>query len=98
MTCFDDAKLCKLVNSCILHILGENGKHTAGCNHGLACFENTSGPHADRVKNDFIKIFEEDFNLCIICKTKIKVDNVLDAILNVITSKYQPYHKPDNSF
>ena len=94
---FDGAELCKLVSSYILQILGEKyGKHRIDCDHGLTCFENTSGPQADRIRKDFINIFEEYLNLSIICK--IKADNFLDVTISVITGKYQSYHKPDNSF
>ena len=82
----------------VLHILGEKyGKHRIGLyrNDGLACFGYTSGPQADRIRKDFIKIFKEDFNLSITCETncQLKAVNFLDVTLNLTTGKYQPYKK-----
>ena len=75
------------------------GKHRIGLyrDDGLACFGYTSGPQADRIRKDFIKIFNEDFNLAITCETNLKAVNFLDVTLNLTTSKYQPYNKPDNN-
>ena len=97
---FDGAELCKLVGLYILHILGEKyGKHRIGLyrDDGLACFGYTSGPQADRIRKDFIKIFKEDFDLSITCETNLKAVNFLDETLNLTTGKYQPYNKPDNN-
>ena len=61
MGSFDGAELCKLVGLYILHILGEKyGKHGIGLYHddGLACFGYISGPQAERIRKDFIKIFK----------------------------------------
>ena len=100
MGSFDGTELCELVGLYILHILGEKyGKHRIGLyrDDGLACFGYTSGPQADRIRKDFIKIFKEDFDLSITCETNLKVVNVLDVTLNLTTGKYQPYNKPDNN-
>ena len=74
-------------------------KHRIGLYHddGLACFGYTSGPQADRIRKEFIKIFKEDFNLTITCETNLKAVNFLDVTLNLTTGKYQPYNKPDNN-
>ena len=100
MRSFDNAELCELVGLYILHILGAKyGKHRIGLyrDDGLACFGYTSGPQADRIRKDFIKIFKEDFNLSITCETNLKAVNFLDVTLNLTTSKYQPYNKPYNN-
>ena len=75
MGSFGGAELCELVGLYILHILGEKyGKHRIGLyrDDGLACFGYTSGPQADRIRKDFIKIFREDFDLSITCETKFE--------------------------
>ena len=64
---------------------------------GLAYFGYTSGPQADRIRKDFIKIFKKDFDLSITCETNLKAVNFLDVNLNLTTGKYQPYNKPDNN-
>ena len=100
MGSFDGVELCELVGLYILHILGAKyGKHRIGLyrDDGLACFGYTSGPQADRIRKDFIKIFKEDFNLSITCETNLKAVNFLDVTLNLTTGKYQPYNKPDNN-
>ena len=66
MGSFDGAELCELVGLYILYILDEKyGKSRIGLyrNDGLACFGYTSGPQADRIRKDFIKIFKEDLIL-----------------------------------
>ena len=57
---------------------------------GLACSGYTSGPQADRIRQDFIKIFKEDFDLSITSETNLKAVNFLDVTLNPTTGKYQP--------
>ena len=97
---FNGAELCELVGLYILHILGEKyGKHRIGLyrDDRLACFRYTSGPQADRIKKDFIKIFKVYFDLSITCKTNFKAVNFLYLTLNLTTGKYQPYNKPDNN-
>ena len=72
----------------ILHILSEKyGKHRIGLyrDDGLGCFRYTSGPQADRTRKGFIKIFKEDFDLTITCKTNLKAVNFLDDTLNCST-------------
>ena len=84
----------------ILIILGEKYKKyriRLYRDDGLVCFGYTSGPQADRIKKYFIKIFKEDFDLSITCKTNFKSVNFLDVILNLTNDKYQPYNKPDNN-
>ena len=59
---FDGTELCEQVALCTLHILGEkHEKHRIGlyCNDGLACFECTSGPQADRIRKDFIRFLRK---------------------------------------
>ena len=100
MGSFGGAELCGLVGLYILHILGDNyGKHTTGLYHGdgLACFGYTSGPHADRIKKDFIKTFKEGFDLSITCETNFEAVSFLNVSLNMTSGKYQPYNKPDNN-
>ena len=100
MGSFDGAELCELVDLYILYILGEKyGKHRIDLyrDDGLACFEHTSRPQADRIRKNFIRIFKEDFGLSITCESNLKAVNFLDVTLNLTTGKYQPYNKPDNN-
>ena len=91
MGSFDDTELYELVALYIIYILRkEYGKHRVGLYHddGLACFGYISRSPADRIRKDFVKIFKEDFDLSITCKTNLKVVNFLDLTLN---GKYQPF-------
>ena len=84
----------------ILHILGEKyGKLGLGLYQDdvLTCFGYTSGPQADRIRRDFIKIFKKDFDFSITCKRNLEPVNFLDVTINLTTGKYQPYIKPDNN-
>ena len=83
-----------------IYVFGEKyGKHRISLyrDDGLACFRYTSGPQADRIRKDFIKIFKENFDLSITCEANLKAVNFLDVTLNLTTGKYQPYNKPDNN-
>ena len=80
--------------------MGETyGKQRIGLHHydGLACFEYTNGPQADRIRKKFIKTFKEHFDLSITCETDSKFVNFLDVTLNLTTGKCQPYNKPCNN-
>ena len=63
---------------------------------GLACVENVSGPQAEKIRKDVIKIFKQEFDLNITSETNLKIVNFLDITLNLSTEKYQPYNKLDN--
>ena len=61
MGSFDGAEICELVGVYILNLLGEKyGKDRVGLyrDDGLACFENVSGPQAEKIRKDVIKIFK----------------------------------------
>ena len=61
----------------------------------LACFGYTSGPQADRIRKDFIKIFKGKFDFIINCEANLKA--VPDVTLNLTTDKCQPCNKADNN-
>ena len=72
----------------ILLTLGDKyGKHRIHlyCDDGLACFGYTSESEADRIRKVFIKIFKEDFDPSINCKTNSKAADFLDVTLNLTT-------------
>ena len=99
MGSFDGAEICELVGVYILIVLGEKyGKERVGLyrDHGLAYFENISGPQAEKIRKDVIKIFKEEFNHNITSETNLKILNFLDVTLSLSTGQYQPYNKPDN--
>ena len=75
------------------------GKNTLGLyqDDELACFEYIRGPQVERIRKAFIKIFKEDYNLSITCKTHLKAANFLYINLNLAIGRYQAYNKPDHS-
>ena len=90
MGSLDVAEICELIGLYILYILSTKyGRYHNGIyrNDGLACFENVSGPKADRSRKDFINIFRKEFQLSIVCETNLKIVNFLDVTLNLTTSK-----------
>ena len=90
-------EVCELVGLYILHILSTKyGKSLNGIyrDDGLACFDNVSGPQADRIRKDFTYIFRKEFQLSIVCGTNLKIVNFLDVTLDLTTGKYRPYIKP----
>ena len=89
--------LDELVGFYILYILSTKyGKNLNRLyrHDGLACFENISGPQADRIRKDFINIFRKEFQLKIVCESNLKIVNILDVTLYLTTGKYKPYNKP----
>ena len=78
MGSFDDAEICELVGVYILDVLGEKyRKERVGLyrDDGLAYFENISGPQAEKIRKDVIKIFKQEFDLNITSETNLKIAN-----------------------
>ena len=83
----------------LTNVLGERyGKERVGLyrDYGLACFKNVSGPVAEEIRKDVIKISKQVFDLSSTSETNLKIVIFLDVTLNLSTGKYQPYNKPDN--
>ena len=80
--------------------MGEKyGKHRIGlyCDDGLTCLGYNSGPQADKLTKDFVKVSKGDFDLSVTSETKMKALDFLDVTLNPTIGKYQPQNKPDNN-
>ena len=97
---FDGAEICELVGVYILNVIGKKyGKERVGLygeDDSLACSENVSGPQAESIRKDVIKICKQEFDFNITSETNFKIVNFLDVALNLSTGKYQPYSKTDN--
>ena len=91
---FDGAEICELVGVYILNVIGKKyGKERVGLygeDDSLACSENVSGPQAESIRKDLIKIFKQEFDFIITSETNFKIVNFLDVALNLSTGKYQP--------
>ena len=60
---------------------------------GLAIFRNVSGPHCEKIKKEFQKLFRQH-GLKLIIKCNLKIVDFLDVTVNLTDSTYKPYHKP----
>ena len=99
MGSFAGAVICEFVGLYVLYTsFTKYGRNLLGIyrDDGLACFENVSGPQADRNGKDFIDIFRKEFQLSIVCETNVKIVNFLDVTLDWRTGKYKPYNNSGN--
>ena len=91
---FDGAEICELVGVYILNVIGKKyGKERVGLygeDDSLSCSENVSGPQAESIRKDVIKICKQEFDFNITSETNFKIVNFLDVALNLSTGKYQP--------
>ena len=98
MGSFDGAEVCELVGLYILDKLGEKyGREKCGLyrDDGLGCFRG-SGPKSERIKKDFIEIFDTEIELKITIETNLKVVNFLDVTFDLKKGTFKPYSKPNN--
>ena len=99
MGCFDGAEICELTGSYLLYQLTNIiDKNSVGLyrDDGLGVLKNLSGPETERKKKAIVKLFK-DCGLRITIQANLRIVNFLDVELNLDTSTYQPYRKPDNN-
>ena len=98
MGAFDGAEVCELVGIFLLSQLTSTyEKKDIGLyrDDGLAVFENTSGPQAEKIKKRIQKVFKDNgLDITITCNMKI-VD-YLDVTMNLNDGSYRPYRKPND--
>ena len=98
MGAYNGAEVCELVVSFLLYALSLKyneaniGLYRDG---GLAVFRNVSGPHCEKIKKEFQKLFQQH-GLKLIIKRNLKIVDFLDVTLNLTDSTYKPYHKPND--
>ena len=69
MRSYDGAEICELDGLYILSILGKvYGIEKVGLyqDYGLVCLHNISGPASDKIQEDIIRTFWENFSLKVI--------------------------------
>ena len=98
MGAYDGAEVSETVGSFLLHTLSlKYNKTNIGLyrDDGLAVFRNVSGPHCEKIKKDFQKLFQQH-GLKLIIKCNLKIVDFLDVTLNLtnLTLQTLPYHKP----
>ena len=62
---------------------------------GLAIFKNINGHRADKIRKEFHQLFEEN-GLSLEIEFNLKTINYLDITLDLSTSTYKPYRKPND--
>ena len=95
MGAYAGAEVCELVGSFLLDALSlKYNKTNIGLyrDDGLAVFRNVSGPHFEKIKKEFQKLFRQH-GLRLIIKCNLKIVDFLDLTLNLTDSTFKPYHK-----
>ena len=98
MGTYDGAELCELTSLYILNILsGEFGKEKIELygDDGLSCFQNMTGPQAERIKKKVCEIFQS-CALKITIETNLQITDFHDVTFNLKNQKYHPFKKPNN--
>ena len=88
MDAYDGAEVCEIVGSFLLYAfsLKYNKTNIDLCRDvGLAVFRNVSGPHCEKIKKDFQKLFQKH-GLKLIIKCNLKIVEFLDVTLNLTDS------------
>ena len=93
MGSYDGAELCELTGLYILSVLSsEFGKEKIGLyrDDGLSCFQNMTGPQAERVKKKICEVFQS-CGLKITIETNLQIKDFPDVTLNLKKGKYYPF-------
>ena len=99
MGSFDGAEVCELVGLFLLHQVETKfpeidfGLYR---DDGLGCYKRMTGPRAERIKKDMIKLFKDnDLSITIVMNTTVA--NFLDATMDLASGKHSPYRKPNDT-
>ena len=96
MGSFDGAEVCEMVGLFLLHQLAKLvGKSDIGLyrDDGLAILD-ASGPDLERLKKKIIKLFQSHGSKIILSTNLVQTD-FLDVTLDLMSTKYWPYRKPN---
>ena len=96
MGTYDGVEVCELVGSFLLYTLSlKYNKTSIGLyrDDGWQFLENVSGPHCEKIKKEFQKLFRQH-GLKLIIKCNLKIVDFLNVTLNLTDSTCKPYHKP----
>ena len=99
MGSYDGAEVCELVGLYILFKLRRIcDRENIGLyrDDGLAVFKDKSGPELERIKKEIVKSFKE-LGLRIVIHMNLKIVNFLDITLDLTSSTYSPYRKPNDN-
>ena len=93
MGSYDGAELCESTGLYILSVLSsEFGKEKIGLyrDDGLSCFQNMTGPQAERVKKKICEVFQ-CCGLKITIETNLQIKDFPDVTLKLKKGKYYPF-------
>ena len=93
MGSYDGAELCELTGLYILSVLSsEFGKEKIGLyrDDGLSCFQNMTGPQAERVKKKICEVFQS-CGLKITIETNLQIKDFPDVTFKLKKGKYYPF-------
>ena len=96
--CYDGVEVNELVGSHLLNKLSNIvDKELVGLYSydRLGVLQNLSGPQTERKRKTIVKLFK-NCGLTITIQANLRIVNFFDVQLNLVTSTYQPYRKPDN--
>ena len=62
---------------------------------GLSCFQNMTGPQAEKINKKIYEIFQS-CGLKLTIKTNLDITDFIDVTFNLKNGKYYPFSKPNN--
>ena len=98
MGTYDGVEVYELVGSFLLYALSLKYNNTnIGLyrDDGLAVFRHVNGPHCEKIKKEFQKLFRQHY-LKLIIKCNLIIVDFLDVTLNLTESTNKPYLKPND--
>ena len=95
----DGAEICELVGFYLLNQLG-NVVDKSGFGlyryYGISAINNANGPKVDRVRKDITALIKKE-GLSMTIETNLIETNFLDVSFNLVTGKYFPFRKANNT-
>ena len=98
MGSYDGAEVCEMVGLYLLSEIKQKfGANSFGLyrDDGLGCFENLSGPRADRIRKDLISLFKAH-SLKITVEINLKCTDFLDVTFDLRKNIFYPFRKPND--
>ena len=99
MGSYDGAETCELVGIYLLHLIKGVAKNCSGGlyrDDGLIVINNATGPQSERIRKHITEIFKSE-GLKITVETNTSTTNFLDITLDLISNKFYPYKKPNDT-
>ena len=88
----DGAEICELVGFYLLNQLG----NVVDKSYGISAINNANGAKVDRVRKDITALIKKE-GLSMTIETNLIETNFLDVSFNLVTGKYFPFRKANNT-